>query len=160
MSIEANSNDVEYEGYSNSSKIMLVTAVLGEQRFGIPVEDVQDVLIDVAIAPIPRSDDDVAGSINLRGRIVTVIDLWARLGKPTEHCPMRTVLIVVKHEQESYSLLVDAVGEVTEFPQSQITAPPPNLSEQWSEVASGVCQLENELMIVVDINNLLTFRPC
>ena len=89
-----------------------VTATIGDQLCGIPVLKVQDVLGPQRITPIPLAPDEVAGSLNLRGRIVTAIDLRARLGLLNRSNGDDEMSIVVEHHGELYSLMVDAVGEV------------------------------------------------
>lgn len=133
---------------------LLVTMQLDNQRFGIPVQFVRDVLRDQKIAPIPKAPCDIAGSINLRGRIVTVIDMRQRLRLTTQY-DERPMFIVVDFNGEFFSLLVDAVSEVMSITSAQVESPPSNLSTNWREISSGVCQRENDLLVIIDINALL-----
>src|SRR5262249_19688306 len=89
-----------------------VTMSIGAQMFGIPVLTVQDVLGPQQITRVPLAPPEVAGSLNLRGRIVTAIDVRLRLGMPKNADGKPPMSVVVEHEGELYSLLVDSVGEV------------------------------------------------
>src|SRR3954464_15452518 len=86
-----------------------VTFAVGDQLFGVPVQQVQDILTLHAIAPVPLGPSEVKGMINLRGRIVTVVDVRTRLGlKPAEGGSRRgTMGVTVENGAESYTLLVD-----------------------------------------------------
>lgn len=133
---------------------MLVTMRIDEQLFGIPVEYVRDVLKDQKVARIPKARAEVAGSINLRGRIVTVLNMRQRLGLHTEYSS-RPMFVVVEHKGEPFGLMVDAVSEVLKFPSDEIEKAPPNLAQSWREVSSGVCRLQGSLLVVMDIRALL-----
>ncbi len=134
-----------------------VTMEVDGQLFGIPVLAVQDVLRPQKITPIPLSPKEILGSINLRGRIVTVINMRARLGLAEHGNIEECMQVVVDHKDEQYSLVVDSVGEVLTLPLSDFEHSPPNLSSNWMEVSLGVYRLENRLMVVLDIENLLGF---
>ena len=136
------------------STAIFVTMSIDQQRFGVPVESVRDVLRDQRIALIPKSQAKVAGSINLRGRIVTVVDLRQRLGLSTEYGE-RPMFVVVEHKASLYSLLVDKVGEVLTVPPSDIKKSPPNLASNWQEVSSGICRLKDDLLLIIDVHALL-----
>ena len=89
-----------------------VTFTIADQLFGIPVLKVQDVLSSYQITRIPLAPPEVMGSLHLRGRVVTAIDMRARLGLPARTDGGDSMSIVAEHEGELYSLVVDAVGEV------------------------------------------------
>ena len=134
-----------------------VTMYLAGQLFGIPVLQVQDVIQDARITRIPLAPLEVAGSLNLRGRIVTSIDLRTRLALSTRDDGKKPMHIVVDYRGELYSLLVDAVGEVLALPQDRFEPPPMTLDARWREVASGIYRLDNQLLVVLDIQRLLDF---
>src|SRR6267154_2312473 len=89
-----------------------VSVVIGGQLFGIPVLEVRDVLASQRITRVPLAPAEVAGSLNLRGRIVTAIDIRTRLGLPERSEGKTAMSVVVDYGGELYSLLVDSVGEV------------------------------------------------
>lgn len=135
---------------------MLVTMRVDQQLFGIPVQHVQDVLREQKVAHVPLSPPEIAGSLNLRGRIVTVINLRERLKLQRQGEKKPSMFVVVEHKNEYYSLMVDAVGEVLTIPADDIEKSPANLAENWRNVASGIHRLKDELLVIVDIRALLT----
>lgn len=134
-----------------------VTVVIGDQLFGIPVLTVQDVLGQHQIAHIPIAPPEVAGSLNLRGRIVTAIDPRVRLGLPKRGTDGSRMGIVVEHNGELYSLLIDSVGEVLNLPNDCYERNPATLDDRWREISAGVYRLEERLMVVLDVARLLDF---
>ncbi len=137
---------------------VFVTVYVEGQLFGIPVERVQDILIPEKIARIPLAPPEVAGSINLRGRIVTVIDVRTRLGLTKKPRKAGNVMCVtVEQGQELYSLMVDSVGNVLNLPIRNIEPNPSTLDPRWRGISSGVVRLEGELLIVLDVDAFLNF---
>ncbi|HEU5047308.1 MAG TPA: chemotaxis protein CheW [Rickettsiales bacterium] len=134
-----------------------VTVRVENQLFGIPVLQVQDVLQGLKVTRIPLAKKEVAGSLNLRGRIVIAYDVRERLGlHKIENRDMATVMsVVVEHGGEFFSLIVDSVGEVITLPLSQMEKNPANLSAYWKEVTSGIYKLDGELLVILDIKTLL-----
>ncbi|MFO1242254.1 MAG: chemotaxis protein CheW [Rickettsiales bacterium] len=141
--------DVSRHGY--------VTVRVANQLFGIPVTNVQDVLRAQKIYVVPLAPKEIAGSINLRGRIVTVIDLRKRLGLPDFEAEAKVMHVVVESGGEPFSLMVDAVGDVLTLSPERVEKTPTNLRGIWREVATGVCRLDQELLLIVDIQAILTF---
>lgn len=134
-----------------------VTMRVAGQIFGIPVILVQDVLRPQKITPIPLAPKEVAGSLNLRGRIVTAIEVRRRLGLEARAEAEKYMLVAVEHKNDIYSLMVDSVGEVLSLSVKDFQANPTNLSSQWQQVSLGVYRLKEELLIVLDAENLLSF---
>lgn len=132
-----------------------VTMTIDGQLFGIPVLQVQDVLGPQKLARIPLAPIEVAGSLNLRGRIVTAIDVRLRLGMPPRPADMEGMSVVVDMGGELYSLLIDQVGEVLSLPQDQFEANPPTLDPRWRELSKGIYRLDNKLLVVIDIARLM-----
>jgi purine-binding chemotaxis protein CheW len=136
-----------------------VSITVAGQHFGIPVLQVQDVLGPQRITPIPLAPPEVAGSLNLRGRIVTAIDLRKRLKLPAEGDPNTKMSIVVEHRGDLYSFLVDGVGEVLRFDEVECEANPSTLEQTWREVSSGIYRLPESLLVVLDVQRLLAISP-
>lgn len=133
-----------------------VTIRLANQLLGIPVLTVHDVLKPHAITPTPLSPDWIAGVLNLRGRIVTAIDLRARLGLPKRtSADGKGMSIVVEYRGEPYSLLIDRVGEVLMLDDSDMERNPITLDPVWRQISSGIFRLKDELMVVLDVQHLL-----
>jgi purine-binding chemotaxis protein CheW len=131
-----------------------VTMTIAGQLFGIPVLQVQDVLSPQRIARIPMAPPWVAGVLNLRGRIVTAIDVRRRLGLPSAESIAEQMSIVVEYNTELCSLLVDEVGEVMVCRANAIGPNPPTLDPVWQEISRGIVQLEDRLMIVLQVQRL------
>jgi len=131
-----------------------LTVMIADQKFGIPVLQIQDVLREQKVTRIPLASPEVAGSLNLRGRIVTAIDVRKRLNVPVAP-GSRSMSVVVEHNQELYSLIIDKVGDVLSLENGRIEKNPGTLSAQWKDISSGVCQLEKELLVIMDVARLL-----
>ncbi|MCB1681734.1 MAG: chemotaxis protein CheW [Rhodospirillales bacterium] len=131
-----------------------LTVLIADQKFGIPVLQIQDVLREQKVTRIPLASHEVVGSLNLRGRIVTAIDLRKRLNVPIAE-GSRSMSVVVEHNQELYSLIIDKVGDVIRLDGSKIEKNPGTLDAKWREISCGVCQLDRELLIIMDVSRLL-----
>ena len=134
-----------------------VTANIGKQLFGIPVLTVQDVLGPQRITRIPLSPPEVAGSLNLRGRIVTAIDVRKRLGLRDKDDDDPGMSIVVDQGGELYSLMVDQVGEVLSVPKKAFEQNQATLDPRWREFSDGIFRLDKKLLVILDVTRLLDF---
>jgi len=135
-----------------------VTMFIEGQLFGIPVLVVQDVLGPQKITRIPLSPPEVAGSLNLRGRIVTAIDVRMRLRLPKKKAESgEGMSVVVDMKGELYSLRVDQVGEVLSLPAAKFERNPPTLDPLWREFSTGIYRLDEKLLVVLDVPRLLDF---
>jgi len=134
-----------------------VTVIVDNQLFGIPVLTVQDVMRTPNIAQVPLARNEIHGLLNLRGRIVTAIDVRTRLKMYHTEAPANTYNVVIECGEELYSLLVDKVGDVMTLPTERFEKNPANLEPNLREVASGVYKLKTDIMIVLDVDKLLTF---
>ncbi len=132
-----------------------VTFFIGDQMFGIPVLRVQDILTPDQIAPIPLAPNEVVGSINLRGRIVTVIDVRIRLGLEPRDSDYESMGVTVEQDNDLYTLLVDEIGDVIGLSKDCYEKNPGTLDPLWREFSNGVFRLDEELMVVLDIDRLL-----
>jgi purine-binding chemotaxis protein CheW len=139
--------------------VSFVTFEVAGQMFGVPVTKVQDILTPDAIAPVPGGPAEVQGLINLRGRIVTVIDLRTRLGLKRDDKPGRGMCVTVENDGESYTLFVDRVGEVVTLPESLREEGPATLDALWRDVSDGVTRAGDRLLVILDVARLLAFRP-
>src|ERR687889_158805 len=119
-----------------------VGVIVGEQLFGLPIGRVQDVFLPERVTRVPLAPADVAGVLNLRGRIVTLIDMRRRLGLPPRPEKRRLVAAGVSWGSESYGLLIDNVDEVLRLPADTRQPNPANLDPRLASVAAGVHRLE------------------
>jgi purine-binding chemotaxis protein CheW len=134
-----------------------VTMSIGGQLFGIPVLKVQDVLGSQTITRVPLAPVEVAGSLNLRGRIVTAVDVRLRLGLPKRENEKSAMSVVVEHDGELYSLLVDSVGEVLSLESRDYQRNPPTLNPRLREFSDGIYRLNDSLLVVLSVSSLLNF---
>jgi purine-binding chemotaxis protein CheW len=134
-----------------------VTVTVGRQLCGIPVLKVQDVLGPQRTTRVPLAPPEVSGLLNLRGRIVTAIDLRCRLGLPPREGEDRGMSVVVEHGGELYSLTVDSVGEVLRLPSAEFENNPATLDALWRQFSEGVYRLEQGLLVVLDCESLLDY---
>ncbi|QEX18303.1 chemotaxis protein CheW [Hypericibacter terrae] len=134
-----------------------VSFTVAGQLFGIPVLKVQDVLGPQRITRIPLAPKEVAGSLNLRGRIVTAIDLRLRLGLDRREKGQNSMSIVVEQNGELYSLIVDSVGEVLSLEGAAYERNPPTLDPRWRDFSDGIYRLNGSLLVVLDVSQLLQF---
>jgi purine-binding chemotaxis protein CheW len=134
---------------------MFVTMTVANQIFGIPVLEVQDVLGPQRIAHVPLAPPEVLGSLNLRGRIVTAVDVRTRLGLQPLSDNRQSMSVVVDHGGELYSLVVDKVGEVMSLQAADYERNPSTLDPRWQEVSNGIYRLQGTLLVVLDVSRLL-----
>ncbi|MBS0361712.1 MAG: chemotaxis protein CheW [Proteobacteria bacterium] len=133
----------------------LVSIRVGKQMFGVPVLQVQDVIAQTAINRVPLGPVEVAGSLNLRGRIVTAVDMRRRL-KMEPRAPGDSFMsVIVEHSGELYALLVDDVGDVLWLSSADHEASPVTLSPHWRAVCSGLYRLDGELLLVINVDQVL-----
>src|SRR5438067_2484986 len=125
-----------------------VTAVIGGQLFGLPISRVQDVFMPERLTRVPLSSAEIAGVLNLRGRIVTVVDMRARLGLPKNDDGKPPMAVGVDLRGESYGLLIDQIGEVLRLPDDGREENPVNLDPRMAKLAGGVHRLDGQLMVV------------
>jgi purine-binding chemotaxis protein CheW len=133
-----------------------VTFEIGEQLFGVPIDEVQDVFKPQRLTPVPLSHPDVAGVLNLRGRIVTMIDCRQHLGLGRSSYE-NMMAVGVERAGESYGLLIDKIGDVLSLEPSAFEANPVNLDKRWRAVSKGVYRLDRRLLIVLNIGRILEF---
>jgi len=125
-----------------------VTALIGGQLFGLPILRVQDVFAPERLTAVPLSPPEVAGVLNLRGRIVTLIDMRCRLGLGSRENGQQSMAIGVESRGESYGLLIDSVGEVLNLDDAERQANPVNLDPRLGQVSAGIFRLERQLLVV------------
>jgi purine-binding chemotaxis protein CheW len=137
----------------------LCTFRIGPLRIGMPVEQVQEILRPQRITSIPLADPMVRGLINLRGRIVTAIDLRSRLALPPLDPGAPVMNVVVEHHGEAVSFLVDAVGDVVEAGDDRFALPPRTLRGPAAEIIVGAYVLDDLLLLVLDLDRALAVAP-
>ena len=136
-----------------------VTAMIGAQLFGLPISRVQDVFMPERLTRVPLSSGEIAGVLNLRGRIVTAIDMRSRLGLPKNDLGRPPMAVGVDLRGESYGLLIDSVGEVLKLADDSREVNPVNLDPRMAKMADGIHRLDGQLMVVLDVDRVLEIGP-
>ena len=131
-----------------------VTAEIGGELIGMPILRVQDVFIPEGPTRVPLAPPEIAGVLNLRGRIVTLVDMRRRLGLTGggERAPLA---IGVELRGESYGLLIDAIGEVLKLDEDAREPNPVNLDARLARVSTGIHRLNDRLLMVLDVDRVL-----
>jgi purine-binding chemotaxis protein CheW len=132
-----------------------VTAMIGGQLFGLPILRVQDVFMPDRLTRVPLAPPEIAGVLNLRGRIVTLIDMRRRFGLGERDDSETPMAIGVESRGESYGLLIDSVGEVLTLADATREPNPINMDPRLARVSAGIHRLDGQLLIVVDVDRVL-----
>jgi purine-binding chemotaxis protein CheW len=133
-----------------------VTFHLSGETYGVNVMQVQEVLRYSEIAPVPGAPAYVLGIINLRGNVVTVIDTRHRFGLDPGEITDNTRIVIIEAEKHVVGILVDSVAEVVYLRQSEIETAPNIGNDDGAKFIQGVCHKNGELLILIDLNKLLT----
>ncbi|MCG6286513.1 chemotaxis protein CheW [Vibrio vulnificus] len=153
----SHSNEVEVKkDHTNDEVLQWVTFQLEEETYGINVMQVREVLRYTEIAPVPGAPDYVLGIINLRGNVVTVIDTRSRFGLMEGEVTDDTRIIVIESEHQVIGILVDSVAEVVYLRSSEIDSTPSVGTDESAKFIQGVSNRDGKLLILVDLNKLLT----
>lgn len=147
--------DKAQRGAPQGERRQFVTMTVAGQQFGLPILDVHDIVVPEKVTRVPLSPTEVAGLINLRGKIVTAIDMREVLRVPPLTGDRKRVGVTVSHRGETFTLLVDAVGEVIELDNAQFEANPPTLDSRWRHLADGVFRLDQGLLVVLKVDRIM-----
>lgn len=133
----------------------LATFLLSREEYGVDVRTVQEIIRVADITPVPRAPASIKGVINLRGRIIPVIDLKKKLGLGEVEHDKRTRIVVVKLRERLIGLLVDAASQVLKVPVSSVEAAPEAVVEIDADFIRGVAKLPDRLIILMDLQKVL-----
>ena len=139
-----------------SSTHQFCTFTLHDFTFGIEVQAIQEVILYQAMTPVPLAPPTVKGLINLRGQIVTAIDLRIRLGLPPRGGDELPMNVIVRMSDGAVSLLVDGIGDVVEVDSDLYEPPPETLEAAARELVSGVYKLADHLLLILDVAAAVT----
>ncbi len=149
------SNQTQNKNESNEL-LQLVSFKIANEEFGVDILNVQEINKMTTITKVPNSPEFVEGVINLRGRVIPIIDLRTRLHLEKKEHDKDTRIIVVDIEKSTVGFIVDAVNEVLRIPVSITETPPEIVSGIDSEFIKAVGKLEDRLLILIDLNKILT----
>jgi purine-binding chemotaxis protein CheW len=136
--------------------LQLVTFSTGDEEFGVDILKVQEIILPMAITKVPKAPEFVEGVINLRGKVIPVIDLRRRFGLKSKAQDKYTRIIVIEINQMIVGFVVDSISEVLRIPANTVEPPPPVVAGLESEYISGVGKLEDRLLILLDLDRLLS----
>ncbi len=140
----------------DSDLLQLVTFHIGEEEFGVEILKVQEIIRMMGITRVPRAPDFVEGVINLRGKVIPIIDLRKRFGMAAQEHDKHTRIIVIEINKVIVGFVVDSVSEVLRIPANTVEPPPAIISGIESEYISGVGKLADRLLILLDLDRLLS----
>jgi len=144
----------------SAGQILLVSTFhLGDTMFGIDTLQVQEAIRIPDITKVPRAQGSILGVVNLRGRIVTVIDLSGKLGLPLSPLTVDSRLIIVSWEDEQIGFLVDRIDDVIPIERARMSPPPSNIKGMQGQFFEGVNQSEKGLLVVLNIDAVMVDGP-
>lgn len=144
------------ETTGDDAVLQWVTFKLAGETYGVNVMQVQEVLRYTEIAPVPGAPDYVMGIVNLRGNVVTVIDARFRFGLMPGEITDNTRIVILEADSHVVGILVDSVAEVVYLKQSEIETAPNVGNEESARFIQGVCHKNDELLILIELDKLLT----
>lgn len=133
---------------------LISVAILG-QSWSIPIGAVREVLGAQAITPVPLAPPAVAGALNLRGRIVTLLDLRVPLGLEPTVAPERSMQVVVEHQGELYSLIIDGVGDSVSVAAREVEPAPRTMDPRWRGLTEGIVKTGDGLLLILSLDRLV-----
>ncbi|MFT3710958.1 MAG: chemotaxis protein CheW [Archangium sp.] len=154
------SSALSSRGRPDMANVQLCTFVVGDQWFGLPVTDVQEVMRAQAMTRVPRAPKHVSGLIHLRGQIATAIDMRVRLGVPPAPADAeRFNMMVADGDHGVVSLIVDLIGDVLELGDARFEHTPAPLAVVFGEAVRGVYKLDDKLLLLLDVRNVIHPKP-
>jgi purine-binding chemotaxis protein CheW len=136
--------------------LQLVTFSIGGEEFGVDILKVQEIIRMLDITRVPKAPEFVEGVINLRGKVIPIIDLRKRFGLVSKGHDKNTRIIVIDINDMIVGYIVDSVSEVLRIPADTVEPPPPVVAGLDSEYISGVGKLDDRLLIFLDLDRLLS----
>ena len=156
MANEASTSIYDPDGNKKDEVLRWVTFLLDKEMYGVNVMQVREVLRYSDIAPVPGAPAYVLGIINLRGNVVSVIDTRMRFGLPPAEVTDNTRIMIIESERQTVGILVDSVAEVVDLNTKDIDDTPNVGTEESAKFICGVCNRNDELLILIDLYKLLS----
>jgi purine-binding chemotaxis protein CheW len=138
-----------------SPEVHIVGFQVGRETYGVPITSLHEIVRVPEITAVPDAPEYMEGVINLRGKIVSVIDLRKRLGEKQATANRRNRILVVEHKGRLSGLIVDSASEVLKIPTSDIEPPPPMFQEGSLNCMTGLGKYRGRLIVLLDMNKLL-----
>jgi purine-binding chemotaxis protein CheW len=131
---------------------------VGRETYGVPITNLHEIVRVPQITAVPDAPDYLEGVINLRGKIVSVLDLRKRFGKPAPTLDRRTRILVVEHKNRLVGMIVDAASEVLKIPEADVEPAPAMMQEGGLDCVTGLGKYQGRLIILLDIDKILTVQ--
>lgn len=141
-----------------SRETQVVGFQVGRETYGVPITSLHEIVRVPEITAVPDAPEYMEGVINLRGKIVSVLDLRKRFGKPAPAFHRRTRILVVEHRGKLAGMIVDAASEVLKIPESEIEPAPGMMLEGGLDCVTGLGKYKGRLIILLDVGKVLEFR--
>lgn len=135
-----------------------LTFYVAGAKFAVRAVEVRDVLRLQGLTAVPLAQKEVAGLMNLRGHVVTAIDLATRLGLPPQAASGQRMSIVIERGNEAYCFIVHGVGDVIGFEAADVETNPASMDQRWAGLSRGVFKKDRELVVLLDIDAVLDIR--
>ena len=142
----------------SSDTLELVSFHIGDMEVGIEVHKIQEINRDNDFIPVPHAPDAVRGVLNLRGEVVTTLDLRRLLGLPPAEITTESRNLVIAHQGERIALLVDRISDIVRVPTDQVEARPENFSDIEGKYFEGVCKLDGRLVAILHVEGTLSLE--
>ncbi|MEW5745935.1 MAG: chemotaxis protein CheW [Nitrospirota bacterium] len=153
--IESSGSRGELKGAAGDDILQLVTFTLGNEDYAVDILKVQEINRMKEITRVPNSPPYVEGVINLRGKVIPVVNLRAKFGLPQKDSDEQARIMIMDIQGITMGLVVDAVSEVLRIPASTVEPTPPMASHISSEFIRGIAKLDERLIILLDMDRLL-----
>ena len=134
----------------------LATFYVADMCLALEIAQIQEIIRQVKVTPVPHAPAQVSGVINLRGEVTTVMDLRRVLGLPAVASGANTQTLIVRSQGESIGLIVDHVGDICDVEAANVVPPPPNVDQVDRRFIQGVCQRNTEIVLVLDLEQVLS----
>ena len=131
---------------------------VGRETYGVPITSLHEIVRVPEITAVPDAPDYLEGVINLRGKIVSVVDLRKRFGQPSAGIDRRSRILVVEHRGRLAGMIVDSASEVLKIPESEIEAAPAMMQDGGLDCVTGLGKYQGRLIILLDISKVLAAR--
>jgi len=156
MDVSQNPYEMDDDLYDDedTQKDKYLTFYIGTEDYGISIEYVTEIIGIQSITEIPEMPDFIKGVINLRGKVIPVMDVRTRFKLPPREYDERTCIIVVEIDGTSVGMVVDTVNEVADIPEDQVE-PPPKSKHKGGSFIQGLGKIGKEVKILLDINKIL-----
>jgi purine-binding chemotaxis protein CheW len=150
------SNKTNTSADLHQDKVQLATFYVGDLCLALEIGQIQEIIRNVSVTPVPHAEPEVSGVINLRGEVTTIIDLRCALRLPPAENSSERQTLIVRSQGESIGLFVDRVGDITAVAQGEIVQSPPNVGSVDGQFFLGVCPRESEIIVVLDLDQALS----